>query len=139
MNILIVEDDQRFRDDLRLQCCAMSKSEAANVFEAATLSDALRILRDQQIDAVLSDGAFPPDWGTGMGNPAQWVESWRALYEQCKQQGVPFVLLSGGPSTIDTGKALGEAAFSKPCETHAAIECVLSLAPGRIVAGATAR
>lgn len=139
MNILIVEDDQCFRDDVRLQCCAMSKSEAANVFEAATLSDALRILRDQQIDAVLSDGAFPPDWGTGMGNPTQWVESWRALYERCKQQEVPFVLLSGGPSIVDAGKALGVAAFSKAYETSAAIECILSLASGRIVAGATAR
>lgn len=59
--LLLVEDDPRFHESLRLRIAKAAKGETPTLFEATTLSDPLPILQAKRIDTVLSDGAFPPD------------------------------------------------------------------------------
>lgn len=59
MNLLIVEDEQFFRDYLRLLVAEAAQKDAPSIFEAATLHDVLAILSKERVDAVLSDGVFP--------------------------------------------------------------------------------
>jgi CheY-like chemotaxis protein len=97
MKLLIVEDHSAFRDFLRLWVAEQVRGHVPDVFEAATLSDALRVLREEAIDAVLSDDAFPPHWGAGMGNPSEWGKSSATLRDECLTRAVPFVLLPRHP------------------------------------------
>jgi CheY-like chemotaxis protein len=60
MRLLIVEDDAAFRNFLRVQIAEEAPKGVPDIFEAATLTDALEIVHEEQIDAVLSDGSFPP-------------------------------------------------------------------------------
>lgn len=136
MNLLIVEDDQLLRNYLRLQAAETAWRDGADLFEAATLDDALAIVRCERIDAVLSDGPFPPGWGEGMNDLSRWAECWRTLHRECKRLGVPFVLLSGDPAIVETARSLDVSAFSKPCGTRVAIEQVLVLAAAHLAATA---
>lgn len=128
MNVLIAEDDQLLRDYLRVQGAEATRPESAGIFEAATLADALAIVRSGRIDAVLSDGVFPPCWGEGMNDLSRWAEGWRMLHREYRRLGVPFVLLSGDQAIVETARSLDVAALSKPCEARAAVDRVLTLA-----------
>ncbi|MGH7173825.1 MAG: response regulator transcription factor [Gemmataceae bacterium] len=97
MKLLIVEDNKAFRGFLRLGMAEQAGENIPDVFEAATLVDAIRIVREEAVDAVLSDGAFPPDWGDHMGDPARWRDSCATLRKECSTHDVPFVLLRGNP------------------------------------------
>ncbi|MGH7171381.1 MAG: hypothetical protein ACRELG_13985 [Gemmataceae bacterium] len=70
MKLLIVEDNHAFRDFLRLWAAEQAGENIPDVVEAAPLADAIRIVREEAVDAVLSGEAFPPDWGDRMGDPA---------------------------------------------------------------------
>jgi hypothetical protein len=94
MNLLIVACDSAFRDFLRLSIADHRRGEIPNAFEAATLKDALSVVRTHSIDAVLCDKAFPADWGEGMGDPSEWHKNAAILKSECAVQEVPFVLLS---------------------------------------------
>lgn len=126
MKLLVVEDNAAFRDFLRIQIA--EESRVPDIFEAATLADALEILRDEAIDAVLSDGSFPPAWGDGMGPCWDWWKSSGELRKRCLAQSVPFVLLSGDPALVESARAQGSPAFNKPYEFPIAILKLLVLA-----------
>ncbi len=136
MNVLIVEGDQFLRNYLRLQVAEAAWCDGVDVVEAATLDDALAILSAGQMDAELSDEAFPPGWGEAMNDLSRWAEGWRTLHRECKRLGIPFVLLSGDPAIVAAARSLGVAALSKPCETRAAIDRLLTLAAAHLVANA---
>lgn len=136
MNLLIVEDEQFFRDYLRLRVATTAQKEAPNIFEAATLHDALAILSRERIDAVLSDGAFSPDWGEGMEDICEWARSSERLHQACKAHRVPCVLLTGDPVILESARGCGQAAYSKPYETRAAIERLVALASAHLLTGA---
>lgn len=124
------------RDYLRVQVAEATRPESAGIFEAATLADALAIVRSGRIDAVLSDGALPPCWGEGMNDLSRWAEGWRMLHRDDRRLGVPFVLLSGNQAIVETARSLDVAALSKLCETRAAVDRVLTLAAAHLAASA---
>lgn len=62
MKLLIVEVNKAFRDFLRLWFAEQASGYIPDVWEAATLLDALRILGKESIDAVLCGGKFPLAW-----------------------------------------------------------------------------
>ncbi|MGH9453129.1 MAG: hypothetical protein ACRD2O_04075 [Terriglobia bacterium] len=95
MKLLIVEEDGAFRDFLRLRAAEQAGENIPDIFEAATLGDALRILRDEAIDAVICDEAFPPGLGDRMGDPSGWRANSVTLREECLTRKVGFVLLRG--------------------------------------------
>ncbi|MGH7248974.1 MAG: hypothetical protein ACREH9_12805, partial [Pseudomonadota bacterium] len=70
MQLLIVEEGDAFRGFLRLWTAEQAGKNIPDIFEAATLGDALRILRDEALDAVLCDEGFPPDSGDRIGGPS---------------------------------------------------------------------
>ena len=114
MKLLIVEVNKAFRDFLRLWFAEQASGYIPDVWEAATLLDALRILGKEPIDAVLCGGKFPLGWGDGMGDPLDWKKSPVTLRRECATREVPFVLLCGNP-------------FRKLLMARSAIEKVLSL------------
>jgi hypothetical protein len=95
MNLLIVACDSAFRDFLRLSIADHRRGEIPNAFEAATLKDALGVVRTHSIDAVLCDKAFPADWGEGMGDRSEWHKNAAILKSECAVREVPCVLLRG--------------------------------------------
>lgn len=99
-----------------MQIAEESPKGIPDIFEAAPLTDALEILRDEAIDAVLSDGSFPPAWADGMGPCRDWWKSSRELRKHCFVRGVPFVLLSGDPVLVESTRAQDSPAFNKPYE-----------------------
>jgi hypothetical protein len=114
MKLLIVEDCDAFRTSIRLWIAEQAHDAVPNVLEAATLQDALSVVRNQCVDGVLSDDAFPPDWGDGMGDPLKWHESSTILKGECAARGVPFALLASN-------------AFTKLLTARSAIERALSM------------
>lgn len=95
MKLLIVEEDHALRDFLRLRAAEQAGEDLPDVFEAATLSDALSILGEETIDVVICDEAFPRGWGEDMGNPSEWRANSVTLGEECLARKVVFVLLRG--------------------------------------------
>lgn len=122
MKLLIVEDNDAFRDFLHLCTAEQAGKEIPDIFEATTLADALRILRDETLDAVLSDGAFPPNWGERMGDPLEWRKSCVTLRVKCSTRDVPFVPLRGDP-------------LAKLSMARSTIERILALASTHEMAG----
>ncbi|MGH9446630.1 MAG: response regulator transcription factor [Terriglobia bacterium] len=123
MKLLIVEDNDAFRGFLRVWMAEQAGKEIPDVFEAAALADAIRIVREEAVDAVLSDEAFPLDWGERMGDPLEWRKSWGILRVECSTQEVPLVLLRGDP-------------LAKLSMARSAIERVLALASTHKMVGA---
>ncbi|MGH7079114.1 MAG: hypothetical protein ACREFU_13585 [Acetobacteraceae bacterium] len=115
MQLLIVEEGDAFRGFLLLWTAEQAGKNIPDIFEAATLGDALRILRDKEIDAVLCDEDFPPDWGDRIGGPPEWRESSVTLRKECLSRIIPFVLLRGN-------------ALAKLLMARSAIDQVLALA-----------
>ncbi|MDE3178642.1 MAG: hypothetical protein KGM47_03195 [Acidobacteriota bacterium] len=128
MRLLVVEDDAAFRNFLRVQIAEEAPKGVPHIIEAATLTDALEIVHEEQIDAVLSDGSFPPAWGEGMGPCREWWKSSVELRKHCLTHSVPLVLLSGDLALVESARVQGSPAFNKPYEFRSAIQKVLALA-----------
>jgi hypothetical protein len=94
MNLLIVAGDSAFRDFLRLTVADQRPDYIPDVFEAATLEDALSVMRNERMAGVLCAEAFPTDWGERMGDLSDWHKNMAILKRECAVREVPCVLLS---------------------------------------------
>src|SRR5581483_5128961 len=99
--ILLVEDDQQFRETI----CQLLKSSGYVVLEAATVHDAMIIANERRIDLVLTDLMIP-------GGGRYFIE-----WLKTSKPGTRVLYMSGYSATLidSLGAAFVQKPFSKDC------------------------
>ncbi len=133
IKILVVEDDLPLREVLAHMLRNLApKAGGIEVLEAGTLDEARELL--PQTDAVLCDGSFPTHRG-GRPEIMTVVESnWAPMRLDCERLRIPFVMLSGNYSLVQTLNEAGTLAFRKPGQAVDAVRLVVTLGLSTVAA-----
>ncbi len=115
--ILVVDDNPIIQ---RTMYFAL-RDKGYTVLMAGVISDALKIVRQERLAAILLDINFPPDvvlGGNAMGD-GFWALDWLHRMEETK--GIPVIVVSSNPPEKSKAHALAAGAaayFQKPVDKH---------------------
>lgn len=97
VNLLIIDDNRDFADNM----AELARSEAVRPLRAASLREALEVVRDQQVDIAMVDHRLPD------GKGSEFLRSTRESHPD-----LVSIFVTGFASSQTTVKALNEGAFA---------------------------